>query len=107
MYIVAIAWLYVTLMMAITEPSVVGGILTFLFYGLLPLALVLWLFGGPSRRRTRQLAAAAAAKSAEEHAETATVQPGAAVAETTDAGSVVTDHHMHQPNRGDTQPDQR
>ncbi len=51
MYIVAIGWLYVTVLMALTETSVIGGILTLLFYGLLPLALLLWLFGGPARRR--------------------------------------------------------
>lgn len=51
MYIVAIAWLYVALMMAISEPSVVAGTLTFVFYGLLPCALLLWLVGTPQRRR--------------------------------------------------------
>ncbi len=53
MYIVAIAWLYVTLLMAATEPSLVRGVLTFVFYGLGPLALLLWLMGGPRRRRDR------------------------------------------------------
>ena len=53
MYIVAIAWLYVTLMMAITENSVVGGVLTFVFYGLAPLGLFLWVFGTPARRRRK------------------------------------------------------
>jgi hypothetical protein len=53
MYIVAIAWLYVTLMMALTEPSLVAGILTFVFYGLLPCALLLWLIGTPQRRRNK------------------------------------------------------
>lgn len=53
MYIVAIAWLYVALMMAITEPSVAAGILTFVFYGLLPCALLLWLVGTPQRRRQK------------------------------------------------------
>lgn len=53
MYIVAIAWLYVALMMAITEPSVIAGLLTFLFYGVLPCALLLWLIGTPQRRRNR------------------------------------------------------
>jgi hypothetical protein len=48
MYVIAIAWLYVTLLMAATEPSFVGGVLTFLLYGLGPLALFLYLFG---RRR--------------------------------------------------------
>ncbi len=53
MYIVAIAWLYVTLLMAATEPSLVRGVLTFVFYGLGPLALLLWPMGGPRRRRDR------------------------------------------------------
>ena len=53
MYIVAIAWLYVTVLMAATEPSLVAGILTFMFYGLLPCALLLWLFGTPQRRRSK------------------------------------------------------
>lgn len=51
MYIVAIAWLYVTMLMALTESSVVAGVLTFVFYGLAPTSLLLWLFGGPVRRR--------------------------------------------------------
>ena len=51
MYIVAIAWVYVALMMAITEQSVIAGVMTFLFYGLAPLALFLWIFGTPARRR--------------------------------------------------------
>lgn len=53
MYIVAIAWLYVTLLMALTEPNIVAGLLTFLFYGLLPCALLLWIVGTPQRRRNR------------------------------------------------------
>ena len=53
-YIVAIAWLYVVLMMALTEASVVAGIATFVFYGLAPLALFLWLVGTPQRRRNRR-----------------------------------------------------
>lgn len=51
MYIVAIAWLYITLLMAATEASVVAGVLTFVFYGLLPCALFLWVVGTPHRRR--------------------------------------------------------
>lgn len=53
MYIVAIAWLYVTLMMALTEATIVAGVLTFVFYGLLPCALLLWIIGTPQRRRNR------------------------------------------------------
>ncbi len=54
MHIVAVAWLYVVLMMAITEPSLVGGLLTLAFYGLLPLGLLLWLTGGWRRLRQRR-----------------------------------------------------
>lgn len=56
MYIVAIAWGYVVLMMAITETSLIAGLLTFLLYGAAPLALFLWLFGTPQRRRSRMAA---------------------------------------------------
>ncbi len=56
MYIVAIAWLYVTLLVAATEATVVTGILSFCFYGLLPVALLLWLGGHSARRRRRLLA---------------------------------------------------
>jgi hypothetical protein len=51
MYIIVIGWLYVTVLMAFTETSIVAGVLSFVFYGLLPSALLLWLFGGPVRRR--------------------------------------------------------
>jgi len=51
MYIIAIGWLYVTVLMAMTETSVVAGILSFVVYGLAPTALLLWLFGRPTRRR--------------------------------------------------------
>jgi hypothetical protein len=53
MYIIAIGWLYVTLLMAATESSITAGILSFAFYGLAPLALFLWLFGTPQRRRNK------------------------------------------------------
>lgn len=51
MYIVAIGWLYVALMMAITEHTVVAGVATFLMYGVAPVALVLYIMGTPGRRR--------------------------------------------------------
>ncbi len=53
MYIVAIAWLYVALMMAITESSVSGALLSFIFYGLMPCALLLWIIGTPQRKRNK------------------------------------------------------
>ena len=51
MYIVAIAWMYVVLMAAVANTTMVGGVLTFVFAGLGPLALFLWIFGTPARRR--------------------------------------------------------
>lgn len=54
MYIIAIAWLYVVILMAVTEKSVTAGLLTFIFYGLLPCALLLWLLGAKHRRRYRK-----------------------------------------------------
>ncbi len=52
MYIIAIGWLYVVVMMSVTETSFIAGLMTFLFYGLVPLAIFLWLFGTPQRRRS-------------------------------------------------------
>lgn len=56
MYIVAIAWIYVVLMMALAEAlapqgSVLGALMTLLLYGLGPLALLLYILGTPHRRR--------------------------------------------------------
>jgi hypothetical protein len=56
MYLIAIAWIYVVLMMSVAEATnttgtVLGAILTFFLYGVLPLALVLYLLKSPDRRR--------------------------------------------------------
>jgi hypothetical protein len=53
LYIVAIAYVYVIFMIAVTDKSIVGGIITFVLLGLFPLALFLWIFGTPARRRAR------------------------------------------------------
>lgn len=57
MWIVAIGWMYVVTLMAATEPTVVGGIMTFFGYGVLPLSIVFYLAG--SRRRRARAAQAA------------------------------------------------
>lgn len=69
MWIVAIAWLYVVVLMALAEAtsatgSVLGAIVTFLGYGVMPLAIVMYLMGSPGRRRRRQAEEAAAASAA-------------------------------------------
>lgn len=56
MHLVAIAWLYVALMMAAAEAthvngSLLGAAITFLLYGLGPVALVLYVLGAPARRK--------------------------------------------------------
>ena len=56
MYLIVIAWLYVTLLMALaeafsTQGSGLGAIITFVFYGLLPMGLVVYLMGTPLRRK--------------------------------------------------------
>lgn len=53
MYLIAIAWLYVVIIVSISDTTVLGGLLTFFFWGLGPLALFLWLFGTPARRRSK------------------------------------------------------
>ncbi len=53
MHIVAIGWLYVTVMMAITENSITSGVLTLVFYGLLPVAIILYISGSKQRKRKR------------------------------------------------------
>ena len=53
MFIVAIGWLYVVLMMSITETTPVAGVMTFILYGLVPVSLLLYISGGRQRKRRR------------------------------------------------------
>lgn len=50
MYIVAIGWAYVILMMAITASSIGKGLAVLFFLGILPLALFVYVAGWPRRR---------------------------------------------------------
>ena len=61
MLIVAIGWGYVVLMMVLAEAlgpggSVLGAIVTLLLYGVLPLAIVLYVGGARRRARARRAA---------------------------------------------------
>lgn len=65
MYLVAIAWIYVVLMMAIAEAlssqgTLAGAVITFFLYGVLPLSVLLYIMGTPMRRRQRKAEEAAA-----------------------------------------------
>jgi hypothetical protein len=56
MYLVAIAWIYVVLMMALAEAlssqgTVLGAIVTFVLYGVMPLAILMYILGTPGRKR--------------------------------------------------------
>ena len=69
MYLVAIGWLYVVLMMAAAEAlssqgTVLGALFTFVLYGVLPLALVVYIGGTPARKRARRAAEASEAAAA-------------------------------------------
>jgi len=64
-YLVALAWMYVVLMVAIAElmspqGSWLGALFTMLGWGVMPLAIVLYILGTPGRRRARRTAEAAA-----------------------------------------------
>jgi biotin transporter BioY len=53
MLIVAIGWIYVVLMMSVAEDTAVAGVMTFVFYGLVPVAVLLYLSGSGQRKRRR------------------------------------------------------
>ncbi len=67
--IIVIGWLYVTVLVAANEPSVIAGILSFLFYGALPCGLILYFAGSKirrERRKHREMLAAAQQQAADE-----------------------------------------
>lgn len=56
MYLIVIAWTYVTLMMAVAEATsptgtLLGAVITFALYGLLPMGILVYILGTPSRKR--------------------------------------------------------
>lgn len=58
MILVLLAWLYVVMMMALAEAlapqgSVIGAAITFVVYGGVPLALLVYLLAATARRRAR------------------------------------------------------
>jgi hypothetical protein len=57
MWIVAVAWIYVVGLMAITEPNPVAGIMTFFGYCVLPLSILYYLSGSKRRRLRNEEAA--------------------------------------------------
>lgn len=63
MHIVAIAWMFVVILMSLaeatsTQGTLLGAFFTFVLYGLLPLTIVLYVMATPARRRARRRAEA-------------------------------------------------
>ena len=59
LYLVALAWMYVVLMVAVAEVSspqgtAVGALFTVLGWGVIPLSVVLYILATPSRRAARR-----------------------------------------------------
>ncbi len=85
MYLVVIAWMYVVLMMAVAEAtnttgSVLGAVITFFLYGVLPMTIVVYVMGTPARRKARKAredAEFAAAQAAATEAAPASAEPDA------------------------------
>jgi hypothetical protein len=102
MYIIPMAWLYVALMMAVAEAThdngtLLGGVVTFLLYGLGPVLLVVYLMGSPARRK------AIKAKDAADAAEAADAKAADAVnhavdrADSAEPRSAQPDARSHAP----------
>lgn len=77
MYLIVIAWMYVVLMMSVAEAThptgtLLGAMITFVLYGVGPVALVVYLMRAPARRK---------AIKAREAAEAAALAPGTFEAE--------------------------
>jgi len=56
MYLIVIAWMYVVLMMSVAEAThstgtLLGALVTFVLYGVGPVALVVYLMRAPARRK--------------------------------------------------------
>ena len=84
MYIIAIGWMWVVLMMSITQKTILSGVSTLVFYGILPCALLMYILMTPARRRRQarreaeaeaQAKATAEAKAAENPPAAAGTQP--------------------------------
>jgi mannose/fructose/N-acetylgalactosamine-specific phosphotransferase system component IID len=84
MYLVAIAWMYVVVMMSVAEATapngtVLGAIVTFFLYGVLPCVILMYLMGTPMRNRARKAKDAAELAELRAHAaaQEASDQPNA------------------------------
>jgi predicted membrane channel-forming protein YqfA (hemolysin III family) len=51
--VIAIGWMYVVLMLALSKSTLAAGVGVVVFYGVLPLGVILYIVGFPRRARTR------------------------------------------------------
>lgn len=82
MWIVAIGWLYVAVMMSVaeatsTQGTVLGAVITFVFYGLVPVAIIVYVMSAPIRRKARL---AREAQTASQQADASSLPAGDAIA---------------------------
>lgn len=86
MYLIVIGWMFVVVMLAMAQALEPGGWLralgTLLLWGLLPLAILLYILGTPARRRARLEAEAG------ETAEAVAAASAASAAQPPDGGGV-------------------
>jgi hypothetical protein len=80
LHLIALAWMYVVLMVALaeafsTQGTVMGALFTFVGWGVIPLSIVLYILATPSRRRARQARESAANEHSSGHAAGDTVAP--------------------------------
>lgn len=59
MHIVALGWMFVVVLMSAAEAtspqgSLLGALMTFVFYGLVPVGIVVYVMNTPHRRRARR-----------------------------------------------------
>lgn len=59
MHIVALGWMFVVVLMSAAEAtspqgSLLGALVTFVFYGLVPVGIVVYVMNTPHRRRARR-----------------------------------------------------
>ena len=82
MYLVLIAWLYVTVLMAVAEATsptgpLMGALLTFTLYGLLPMGLMGYILGTPGRNRALHARAMAEREAQSVEVESGSAEPDA------------------------------
>ncbi len=92
MYLIVIAWTYVTLMMAVAEATspqgtVLGAVITFALYGLLPMGILVYILGTPSRKRKIKARDAAEQATYDAEQAAARTREGAPASAAPDAGS--------------------